>query len=255
MRKRPPPAAAAPGPLPVIPRTRDDACPIASLLPHPDNDNVGDLDAIEESIRSKGQYKSIIVQASTRHICAGNHTWQAMQRLSAETISVDFVDVPDDVALEILLADNATARHATTTADATAAILAKLRSMRPAGVDVLRGTGLAGLSGTEAILKRLRAAPSFLGGAGAVGDGGAAGDGDPEDDGGPESESGDDEPEPEPEPERGAEVPRHPLTIVLTNSEKRRWDARKALVGERSDKGAFLTMMRHLDAFEQEKVG
>lgn len=240
MRKRPrhPPATA---PLPVIPRVRDDTCPIASLLPHPDNDNVGDLDAIEESIRSKGQYKSIIVQASTRHICAGNHTWQAMQQLGAETISVDFVDVPDDVALEILLADNATARHATTTADATAAILAKLRSMRPAGADVLRGTGLAGLSGTEAILKRLRAAPSFLGG--------AAGDGDPEDDG-PESESGD-----EPEPERGAEVPRHPLTIVLTNSEKRRWDARKALVGERSDKGAFLTMMRHLDAFEQEKVG
>ena len=230
MRTRPPPP---PAPLPVIARTRDDACPISSLLPHPDNDNVGDLDAIEESIRSKGQYKSIIVQASTRHICAGNHTWQAMQRLGAETISVDFVDVPDDVALEILLADNATARHATTTADATAAILAKLRSMRPAGADVLRGTGLAGLSGTEAILKRLRAAPSFLGG--------AAGDGDPEDDG-PESESGD-----EPEPERGAEVLRHPLAIVLTNAEKRRWDARKAALKTKNDKAALLALLDATD--------
>jgi hypothetical protein len=233
---------------------RDDACPIASLVPHPDNDNVGDLDAIEESIRSKGQYKSIIVQASTRHICAGNHTWQAMQRLGATTISADFVDVPDDVALEILLADNATARHATTTADATAAILAKLAAMRPAGADVLRGTGLAGLSGTEAILKRLRAAPSFLGGAGG-GDGepmevtfepdGEDGDGPSDED--DEGDEGDEPPESD-RPERPAETPRHPLSIVLTNSEKRRWDARKDALGERGDKGALWALLDQLDA-------
>lgn len=253
MRKRPTPAAVAPGPLPVIPRVRDDACPISSLVPHPDNDNVGDLDAIEESIRSKGQYKSIIVQASTRHICAGNHTWQAMQRLGATTISADFVDVPDDVALEILLADNATARHATTTADATAAILAKLAAMRPAGADVLRGTGLAGLSGTEAILKRLRAAPSFLAG---------GGEGEPmevtfEPDDGPSDEGdGDsDEPPESDRPERPAETPRHPLSIVLTNSEKRRWDARKDVLGERGDKGALWALLDQLDAWEEERVG
>lgn len=233
MRKRkptPPPSA-----LPAIVRTRDDATPIDSLLPHPDNDNHGDLDAIEESLLSKGQYKSIIVQASTRFICAGNHTWAAMKRIGAATISADFLDIDDATALEILLADNATARHGRSTADATAAILEKLRGLRPAGADLLRGTGLAGLSGTEAILKRLRAAPTFLVQLPEGGEPGAPGGGDREARQGGEA------------PSARQEHARHPLAIVLTNAEKRRWDAKKAALKTKNDKAALLALLDATD--------
>ena len=242
MRKRPKPIPApAPGqdgPLPTIPRRRDDAVPLDSLIPHPDNDNQGDLDAIEESLLSKGQYKSIVVQESTRHILAGNHTWQAMRRLGAATISADFVDVPDDVALEILLADNATARHGYSAADATAKILRKLGTMR--GGDVLRGTGLAGLSGTEAVLKRLREAPAFLNPSTLLD--APSPPSSPPPDGGAEPGEG-----AGPERER-RELARHPLSIVLSNAEKRRWDAARARLGARDDKTALLALLSTLDA-------
>ena len=247
MRKRPKPIPApAPGqdgPLPTIPRRRDDAVPLDSLIPHPDNDNQGDLDAIEESLLSKGQYKSIVVQESTRYILAGNHTWAAMQRLGAATISADFVDVDDATALEILLADNATARHGFSAAEATAKILRKLKAMRPDGGDVLRGTGLAGLSGTEAVLKRLRDAPAFLAQSSTL----DAPSPSSSPSGGSPSADGGDGPGPGPERER-RELARHPLSIVLSNAEKRRWDAARARLGVRDDKSALLALLAALDA-------
>lgn len=39
------------------------------------------------------------------------------------------------------------------------------------------------------------------------------------------------------------DVARHPLAIVLTNAEKRRWDARKATLGVREDKAALMMLV------------
>ena len=39
------------------------------------------------------------------------------------------------------------------------------------------------------------------------------------------------------------DVPRHPLPIVLTNAEKRRWDERKAALGVRDDRAALLALL------------
>lgn len=75
---------------------------------HPRNPNVGNLDVIVESMRSNGFYGALIVQRSTNYILAGNHRWRAARQLEMETVPVIYVDIDDEAALRILLADNRT---------------------------------------------------------------------------------------------------------------------------------------------------
>lgn len=85
-----------------------DTVPIDSLTPYPGNPRRGDLDAITASIQANGVYKPIVVQAGTRVILAGNHTWQAARALGHTTIKAAFVAVDDATAHRIVLVDNAT---------------------------------------------------------------------------------------------------------------------------------------------------
>lgn len=39
------------------------------------------------------------------------------------------------------------------------------------------------------------------------------------------------------------EEPRHPLPIVLTNAEKRRWDEHKATLGVKDDRAALMALL------------
>lgn len=80
--------------------------PVAELTPHPDNVNIGDVEAIKESIRVNGFYAPLLVQASTGYIIAGNHRYRAAQELGAVTIPVIFLDVDDERAKRMMLADN-----------------------------------------------------------------------------------------------------------------------------------------------------
>ena len=80
--------------------------PIDSISPHPRNVRQGDIGAIVESLKTHGQYRPIVVQKSTGHILAGNHTWKAARLLKMDTIAVTEIDVDDDQALRILLTDN-----------------------------------------------------------------------------------------------------------------------------------------------------
>ena len=50
---------------------------IASVQPHPRNVRQGDVGAIATSLSTHGQYRPIVVQESTGHILAGNHTYKA----------------------------------------------------------------------------------------------------------------------------------------------------------------------------------
>jgi hypothetical protein len=68
----------------------------------------GDIGAIVESLKVHGQYRPIVVQRSTGHILAGNHTWKAARTVGLKTLDVTYVDVDDDEALRILLIDNRT---------------------------------------------------------------------------------------------------------------------------------------------------
>lgn len=82
--------------------------PIASIKPHPDNPRKGNVELISESVDANGFYGACIVQASTRYILAGSHRWRAAVEQQMEMIPVMLVEVDDETALRILLADNRT---------------------------------------------------------------------------------------------------------------------------------------------------
>jgi site-specific DNA-methyltransferase (adenine-specific) len=82
------------------------AIAIDSIQPHPRNVRQGDVGAISESLKLHGQYRPIVVQKSTGHILAGNHTYKAAKALKWKQIAATYVDVTDDQAVRILLMDN-----------------------------------------------------------------------------------------------------------------------------------------------------
>jgi DNA modification methylase len=101
---------------------------IGQVRPHPKNVRQGDIGAISESLKAHGQYRAIVVQRSTGHILAGNHTWKAAKALGWKEISAHFIDCDDDAAMRILLADNRANDLATYDDAALAAVLAELNA-------------------------------------------------------------------------------------------------------------------------------
>lgn len=211
----------------VAQQTYEPAAQFGTLVPHPDNPNAGDVELIQESIQENSFYGAVVAQASTRRILIGHHRVKAAEREGLTAGPVIFVDCDDETALRILLADNVTAAAAVRSVPGVAAILSRLR--------VTRGTGYRGTD-IQGILARIlpERAPA----------GDAAQSGTPVpptseeeerdgDDNGPESE-------PRPVPPPPAPPDRHALAIVLSNAQKRRWDAVR---GRRTDKEAFLALI------------
>ena len=79
---------------------------INSLTAYPMNPRRGDIDAIASSLTAHGQYRPIVVQASTKFVLAGNHTLKAAKKLGWKKIKAVLVDIDDDTAKKIVLADN-----------------------------------------------------------------------------------------------------------------------------------------------------
>jgi hypothetical protein len=100
--------------------------PVDSLVPHPENPNRGDVQAIKESLAENGRFLPIVVQASTRHVLSGNHTLQAARELGHTHIDAVVMDVDDHQARKILLAANRTAQRGRTDLDALAEVLSQL---------------------------------------------------------------------------------------------------------------------------------
>jgi ParB-like chromosome segregation protein Spo0J len=100
--------------------------PVSELTPHPDNANIGDVEAIKQSIRVNGFYAPIIAQASTGYIIVGNHRFRAAQELGAVTVPAIFLDVDDEQAMRLMLADNRTARLGHDDTEALSAALTQL---------------------------------------------------------------------------------------------------------------------------------
>lgn len=101
--------------------------PIDSVMPHPRNVNEGDVGAIGQSIAVNGFFGSIVVQRSSGQIVAGNHRWLAAQRAGASEIPATFIDVDDDTALRILLADNRLTRLGRDDSQALADLLVEIQ--------------------------------------------------------------------------------------------------------------------------------
>lgn len=81
---------------------------IKTFVTHPKNVREGNVTAIMDSLTAHGQYRPIVVQRSTKHVLAGNHTLEAARLLGWSKIAVTYIDCDDDQGLRILLADNRT---------------------------------------------------------------------------------------------------------------------------------------------------
>jgi DNA modification methylase len=92
--------------------------PVAELRIYHRNPRVGNVDRIAESLRVNGQYKPVVVNIGSHtgrphEVLAGNHTLKAARDLGWDDIAAVTVDVDDDQAARIVLADNRTADLAT----------------------------------------------------------------------------------------------------------------------------------------------
>lgn len=110
---------------------------IDAVRSHPKNPRIGSVADIAELIKVNGFYGFLIVQESTGYILAGNHRWQAAMQAGLEEIPVAYVDVDDEHALNILLADNRSADKA----GYDEALLAEILSHRAESDPELTGTG------------------------------------------------------------------------------------------------------------------
>ena len=115
--------------LPTTTKTVD----ITTLSPHPDNARQGNTDLIAQSLEHNGQYRPLVVQKSTGHVLAGNHTLAAAHQLGWTQVAATFIDVDDTAAKKILLADNKTSDEATYDDQLLAQLLSDL--------DTTHGTG------------------------------------------------------------------------------------------------------------------
>ena len=110
------------------------------LTPHPENPRRGDVDLLSQSLDRNGFYGAVVVQTSTGHILAGNHRLAAARAAGLDEIPAIFVDVEDEVAKRILLADNRTSDAAGYDDEQLLELLASLTASA-GDLDALIGTG------------------------------------------------------------------------------------------------------------------
>jgi DNA modification methylase len=107
----------------------------AELQEHPKNPRRGNLEAISESIEQNGFYGAVIAQRSTGYVLVGNHRLKSARAKEAQSIPVIYVDVDDEQAVKILLADNRTGDLGGYDDTALAAILSECSDIAGTGYD------------------------------------------------------------------------------------------------------------------------
>lgn len=112
---------------------------ITDLKLHPDNPRDGDIGAIAESIEANGFFGTLVAQCSTGRVLVGNHRMQAAIQLGFKKLPVHWVDVDNDTATRILLADNRNSDLATYRDEDLAKLLTRLGKKGKLG-----GTGYDG---------------------------------------------------------------------------------------------------------------
>lgn len=131
--------------------------PVGDLSPHHKNARRGDVKAIAASLSKTGQYRPLVVNEGTLtgrpfEVLAGNHTLAAAKSLGWSEVDVTIVDVDDETATRILLADNRTADLGEYDDEALVQLLEDL--------DELDGTGYTG-DDLAGLLARVRPVPEF----------------------------------------------------------------------------------------------
>jgi ParB-like chromosome segregation protein Spo0J len=116
-----------------MPRIDAVMVPVGSLKAHPLNPRKGNVDVIMDSLRTNGQYKTVLVQEGTNIILAGTHTWLAAKKLGWAEVGVNYISVGDEQAVQIMLADNRAADGGQTDEGAVFQMLATLTSLDGTG--------------------------------------------------------------------------------------------------------------------------
>lgn len=114
------------------------AVPIDDLATYHRNPRRGNIPAIAASLKRLGQYRPIVVNVGTHtgrpnEVLAGNHTLHAAQQLGWEHINIVTVDVDDETASRIVVADNRTSDLAANDEVDLAAILSDLPDLDGTG--------------------------------------------------------------------------------------------------------------------------
>ncbi|WP_336214804.1 ParB/RepB/Spo0J family partition protein [Nonomuraea sp. LPB2021202275-12-8] len=84
---------------------------VSDLEPHPDNPHHGDVDVIVASIKKHGFYGSVVAQKSRMRIVAGEHRWRGAAKAGLKHVPTVIIDVDDETAQRIMLADNRLAEY------------------------------------------------------------------------------------------------------------------------------------------------
>lgn len=84
----------------------DEALDISNLFEHPKNPRRGSDTAVAESIEHNGFFGAVLVQESTGYVLAGNTRLRVARKDGEESIPGFLLDVNDEEAERILLADN-----------------------------------------------------------------------------------------------------------------------------------------------------
>jgi ParB-like chromosome segregation protein Spo0J len=108
---------------------------IDDLKPHPDNPRRGNVEMIQTSLLAHGQYRPVVAQKATGYILAGNHTWRACKALGWASVAVTWLDVDDETAKRVLIADNRTSDLANYDNASLASLLRSLPNLDATGFD------------------------------------------------------------------------------------------------------------------------
>ncbi|MCR9292053.1 MAG: ParB/RepB/Spo0J family partition protein [bacterium] len=122
---------------------------VESIHEHPENPRQGDEKEIDASIKSNAFYGACVVQKSTRYVIVGNHRFRRFKAAGGKKVPVFWLDVDDQKAVQIMLADNKTRDNARGSMDNERLLdsLLQLASDK---------RGLSGTGYVEATLQRLR---------------------------------------------------------------------------------------------------
>ncbi len=110
--------------------------PLTALHEHESNPRCGDVGAIVESIKAHGWFGTVVANKDGT-VLAGNHRLKAARELGMAKVPVFRVDVDDETALRILLADNRTSDLASWDNGALAGLLTDLAQTSATGLDGL----------------------------------------------------------------------------------------------------------------------
>lgn len=79
---------------------------IDSVEPHPESPRSGDIPMLMSSLATHGQFRPLTVNVRDNRILKGNNTYKAARKLGWRKIAIVTVDVDDQHARRIMLADN-----------------------------------------------------------------------------------------------------------------------------------------------------